>query len=248
MQHSRSGWVAWLAALSALSGVALLALAGPGYRTGWFDLGTALQRMLTWAAYAGVAALGLGVVAAILNARRNASRTVALAGFAVVLGAIAVGVPWRWQQSAQAVPRIHDISTDTITPPHFVEAAALRRQLEVPNDLEYSEEVAALQRAGYPDLGPAFLAAPPAEVYRQALELVRARGWEVLAADEAGRRIEATDTTFWFGFKDDIAVRVTAMPDGGSRVDVRSVSRVGRSDIGTNARRIRELLAGFGKS
>jgi uncharacterized protein (DUF1499 family) len=54
-------------------------------------------------------------------------------------------------------------------------------------------------------------------------------------------RIEATDTTFWFGFKDDIVVRIAATGHG-SRLDVRSVSRVGVSDIGTNARRIRKFL------
>ena len=76
---------------------------------------------------------------------------------------------------------------------------------------------------------------------------MRARGWELVAADEAGRRIEATDTTYWFGFKDDVAIRVSAMPDGMSRVDLRSVSRVGRSDVGTNAKRIREFLADLNK-
>jgi uncharacterized protein (DUF1499 family) len=76
---------------------------------------------------------------------------------------------------------------------------------------------------------------------------VRARGWEVVAADAAGRRVEATDQTYFFGFKDDVAIRVSAIPDGSSRVDVRSVSRVGRSDIGTNAKRIRAFLADLSK-
>jgi uncharacterized protein (DUF1499 family) len=67
-------------------------------------------------------------------------------------------------------------------------------------------------------------------------------GWEIVAADPATGRIEATATTLWFGFKDDIVVRVSASEQG-SRIDVRSVSRVGRSDIGTNAKRIREYLA-----
>ena len=65
----------------------------------------------------------------------------------------------------------------------------------------------------------------------------------VVPAYREGRRIEATDTTFWFRFKDDVALRVSAVPDGTSRVDMRSVSRLGRSDLGTNARRIREFLA-----
>jgi uncharacterized protein (DUF1499 family) len=128
-----------------------------------------------------------------------------------------------------------------------VEVAAVRQEQRAPNGLEYSDAVAAQQLAGYPDLAPAFLAASPDEAYRKALDLVRARGWEVVASDEAGRRIEATDTTFWFGFKDDVAIRVSAIPDGSSRVDVRSVSRVGRSDVGTNAARIRAFLADLGQ-
>ncbi len=59
------------------------------------------------------------------------------------------------------------------------------------------------------------------------------------ARDAAFGRIEAVDATFWFGFRDDVVVRIAAAPGGGSRVDVRSKSRVGRGDAGTNARRIR---------
>ena len=64
----------------------------------------------------------------------------------------------------------------------------------------------------------------------------------LVAAEAADGRIEATDTTFWFGFKDDVVVRVQPA-DNGSRIDVRSESRVGKSDVGTNARRIRAYLA-----
>jgi uncharacterized protein (DUF1499 family) len=58
--------------------------------------------------------------------------------------------------------------------------------------------------------------------------------------------VEATDTTFWFGFKDDVVVRVRAAENGGgSIVDVRSVSRVGQSDLGLNAKRIGSILDGL---
>ncbi|MEZ5287194.1 MAG: DUF1499 domain-containing protein [Vicinamibacterales bacterium] len=243
MQDSRTGWLPWLALLTALAGLALLGLAGPGYRAGWFDLGTALQRMLTWAAYAGLAALALGVAAALVSARQGRTRGLGIAALAIVAGAIAAGVPWRWQRVAAAVPRIHDISTDTVTPPSYVETAALRQSLGVPNGLDYTNEIAAQQRAGYPDIAPLVLDVPPADAYQRALALVTRRGWDIVAADAPGLRIEATDTTRWFGFKDDIAIRIGAAPNGGSRVDVRSVSRVGRSDVGTNAARIRRFLS-----
>ena len=195
--------------------------------------------MILFGAFAGVGAVVLGLLALMVN--RGRAR--ALAAVAVMLGAVAVAVPLRLLQAAQAVPAIHDITTDTVTPPRFVEAAALRQSLGVPNSLDYSDDVAAQQRTGYPEIQPVFLAVPPDEAYRRAMAVVTARGWEVLAGDEAAHRIEATDTTRWFGFKDDVAIRIAAIPNGGSRVDVRSVSRVGRSDIGTNARRIREFLA-----
>lgn len=239
MQKSRFGWVPSVALVTAVIAVGLLTFAGPGYRVGWFSLGTALQRMIAWGAYAGVGAVVLGLLALLVSRGRGQ----AMAAVAVMLGIGAVAVPLRLQQTARSVPAIHDITTDTVTPPQFVEAAALRRSLGVPNSLDYTESVAGQQRAGYPDLQPLFLEVPPDEAYRRAMALVTARGWEVLASDPAGRRIEATDTTRWFGFKDDLAIRVSAIPDGGSRVDVRSVSRVGRSDIGTNARRIRGFLA-----
>jgi len=83
---------------------------------------------------------------------------------------------------------------------------------------------------------------PPPVAFSRALEAAERMGWTLVANNPAEGRIEATDTTFWYGFKDDIVIRVT--PAGaGSRVDVRSVSRVGRSDIGTNARRVRRYLA-----
>jgi len=88
---------------------------------------------------------------------------------------------------------------------------------------------------------------PAAQAFTAAVQTAEALGWEVVAADPVAGRLEATDTTFWFGFKDDIVVRIRSQPDG-SRVDVRSVSRVGRSDVGTNARRIREFLRRLGPS
>ena len=239
MEKSRFGWMSSVALLTAVIAVGLVTLAGPGYRAGWVGLATALQRMIVLGVFAGVGAVVLGLPALMIN--RGRARI--LAAVAVMLGAVAVAVPLRLVQAGQAVPPIHDITTDTVTPPRFVEAATLRQSLGVPNSLDYSDDVAAQQRTGYPEIQPVFLAVPPDEAYRRAMAVVTARGWEVLAGDEAAHRIEATDTTRWFGFKDDVAIRIAAIPNGGSRVDVRSVSRVGRSDIGTNARRIREFLA-----
>lgn len=247
MQTSRWNWLSWLALVVAVVALALLSLSGPGYRMGWFSLGTALLRMLTWAAFAGIGAGVLALLGLMLTGRRGSrgGRVAALLALAVGLGS--AYIPWQLQRSGRGVPAIHDISTDTITPPGYVEAAAIRREQKAPNGLEYSAEVAAQQLARYPDVAPVFLATPPDDAYRKALDLVRSRGWTVVATDEAGRRIEATDTTYFFGFKDDVAIRVSAIPDGSSRIDMRSVSRIGRSDVGVNAKRIRAFLADLTK-
>jgi uncharacterized protein (DUF1499 family) len=88
---------------------------------------------------------------------------------------------------------------------------------------------------------PAWLSVPPAQAFAQALAAARDMGWEIVAADSAAGRIEATATTFWYGFKDDVVIRVTPS-DQGARIDVRSESRLGGSDVGTNARRITTYL------
>src|SRR5713101_8477346 len=168
-------------------------------------------------------------------------------GFAILswaayggLGALVVGIPWQMKQQAQHVPPIHDITTDTENPPAFVAILPLRR--DAPNPAEYGgPEVAAQQQQAYPDLRPLFLIAPQKDAFSQALEAARAMGWQIVDSNQDQGRIEATDTTLWFGFKDDIVVRVMPAVHG-SRIEVRSVSRVGKSDVGTNARRIQAYL------
>ena len=82
----------------------------------------------------------------------------------------------------------------------------------------------------------------PARAFEIAQALAREQGWWVGSVNASTGVIEATTRSFWFGFTDDIVVRV--LPDGsGSRIDMRSVSRVGRSDLGANAGRIRRFQA-----
>lgn len=222
------------AAIAAL----LLALAGPLTRLGVWDFRTGFG-MLKWAAYLGIAALVLAFAAlAVTRPRRLALGPVAAA---IVLAGVAVGVPRAFRRAAQRVPPIHDITTDTADPPAFVAVLPLRAK--APNGSAYGgDSVAAQQRAAYPDVVPLRVAAPPAVAFARAAAAARAMGWDIVATDPAAGRVEATATTRWFGFKDDVVVRVR--PDGpGSRVDVRSASRVGKSDVGANAARIRAYLA-----
>lgn len=222
----------------AIAGLAalLLLVSGPGTRFGLWDFRTGFQ-LLRWGAYLGIAGAGLGIVALLW---RPAGSRLWRPLLAIALGMMATVVPWIWMERAGRVPAIHDISTDTERPPAFVAVLPLRAG--APNPSEYGgPEIAAQQRAAYPDIAPLALDRLPAEAFALALREARESGWEIVAADSAAGRIEATSTTAWFGFKDDVVVRV-AQEGNGSRVDVRSVSRVGLSDVGTNASRIRGYL------
>lgn len=212
----------------ALIAVLLLVLSGPGVRFEiWsYRVGLGLFR---WAAYVGIAAALLAVVALALPRARRAG--VSLPLLALVLGVAVFYVPFQFQRTARSVPSINDITTDTEHPPQFMTASH-----PYPG-----ADFARQQRAAYPDLAGVTLAVPPREAFARAASAAEAMGWEVVGRDLESGRMEAVDTSRWFGFKDDIAIRVT--PAGaGSRIDVRSKSRVGRNDLGTNARRIRAYL------
>jgi uncharacterized protein (DUF1499 family) len=160
------------------------------------------------------------------------------AALVVVVSVALVTVPLLHWQRAKTVPPIHDITTDPDDPPAFVALAQARAR--APNAVAYpGAETARQQRAAYPEIRPLLLAAPLPRVREVAREVVRASGWELVAATDT--TLEATDTTPWFGFKDDVVIRLRQTADG-VRVDLRSASRVGRSDVGTNAARIRVYL------
>jgi len=224
-----------LAVLAALAAM----LAGFGSRWGLWYFRTGFV-ILRWAAYVGIAAALASLIGAILTRPTTLRRGFLFSIFGLIIGSLVFGVPWCYWRTAQRVPAIHDITTDTENPPRFASILPLRKN--APNPSEYGgPEIAIKQRAAYPDLVPAALSAPPDKAYEQALTAARKMGWVIVDANPAEGRIEATDTTFWFGFKDDIVIRITPA-DPGSRVDIRSVSRVGKSDVGMNAKRIRKYL------
>jgi uncharacterized protein (DUF1499 family) len=226
----------------ALAGLAVLGVlgAGPGYRFGWWGLGPAFAVLRRGAELGGVAAL-VALAAAVVSAVGRARRDVGLAALALGIAVGALVIPLRMQAQARRAPPIHDITTDLADPPVFV--AVVPRRTGARNPVGYAgPAVAAQQRAGYPDIAPLDLAAPPAQVFPAVEAAARGLGWEIVAAVPAEGRLEATATTPWFGFKDDVVVRVRAR-DGGSRVDVRSLSRIGVGDLGANAARVRAFLA-----
>jgi uncharacterized protein (DUF1499 family) len=236
-QPRTSGVSRLAAALGAVSLAALVA-AGPLHHLGLVGLAGAFG-VLKWAVYGALATLVLAAAGIVVAARRRSGMPTAVTALVLSLAAIgSVGaLAWR----ASRVPAIHDVTTDMLQPPPFLAVLPLRAGAL--NPVEYGgPDVAAKQRTAYPDIAPLLLSVPADRAFDRALAAVRAMGWELVASDPAGGRIEATDTTFWFGFKDDIVIRVTPQPTG-SRVDVRSLSRVGGGDLGANAARIRRYRA-----
>lgn len=160
------------------------------------------------------------------------------AAFTVAVLVIAVSMSQR-PESSGAAP-IHDISTDVGNPPSFDAILPLRK--DSPNPPDYAgSETARIQKEAYPDIVTLTVEKPTDEVFTAVEMVVRDLGWEIARSDPDAGQIEATATTYWFRFKDDVAIRLT--PRGTETyVDIRSKSRVGRGDMGTNARRIRDFL------
>lgn len=232
-------WLVIVGLVLAIGSALTILGAALGSRLGlWhFRTGFAVLFWAFWIALAGTLASLSGLIAC--KGRPRKMLGVALAGIAV--GAVTVYIPWNLKHIVNTVPMIHDISTDTQDPPQFVAAGKLRGPGDHPVTYD-GPEVADLQRKAYPDLATANFTASSEKVFEAAKAAVVASGLQLVDADPAQGRIEANQTSFLWGFTDDVVIRVR--PDGaGSRVDVRSKSRVGRSDLGQNAKRIRKILA-----
>jgi uncharacterized protein (DUF1499 family) len=140
------------------------------------------------------------------------------------------------------VPPIHDSTTDRDSPSAFVAVVQLREAAGLDRVAYEGSKIAKLQRQAYSDIALLILTVPPAAAFNHALDIVKRIGWAMDGADDAAGRIEASDRSRWFGFTDDIVIRITGSGSGSS-VDMRSSSRVGRGDFGVNAARIETYLS-----
>jgi uncharacterized protein (DUF1499 family) len=228
--------------------IILLVIAGPAYRLRLLPLlpallGAAIGFLLFIVTFI-IGAIGL-------LARGREGFTGARAAVAVIaLSAMITIFAGFWISRGRGAPPIHDVTTDLNDPPVFKDAVPLRSAFGAVNPVEYQRiqtimgnqlNVPDAQRSAYPDIQPLVLPQPPARTVQLAQQAAKDMGWDVLAVVPSEGRVEATDTTFYFGFKDDVVVRVKPESTG-SRVDVRSESRVGGGDAGTNARRVRAYL------
>jgi uncharacterized protein (DUF1499 family) len=231
MRNASTRRLGLLSILLGFVSLALLAVAVWGFRSGGWPWPQAYD-LAGWAAWAA----GAGVVAALVGLVVGLRRRQGGAG-AVLLGLIlslpVAGLGAAFEIAARTTPPINDISTDTEDPPVFWFTAT-------PSD--YPAQNAESQQVAYPQVRPLDLPLPVDDAFVSALALVEERGWVVLSADPAERQIEAIARSRLFGFEDEAAIRVTEA-DTGTRIDMRSRSRLGQIDRGANARRIESFLA-----
>jgi len=240
IEENLSPWAVWSSRLS-LFALAVGALSALILTTGAFEFGPALATFGAALAFAGVAIL-FALIAFIAIWRTG------VAGFgralrALLLSLLLLVYPAYLAQRAYKLPAINDISTDTANPPRFVALAPQRPA----NHVAYpGGQTAQAQHAAYGDIGPLQVDLPPRNTYEVVLAVIEKHKWPIAAAQPpaANRReatIEATARSLVMGFREDVIIRIA--PAGtGSRIDLRSASRVSAPDLGTNAARLRALL------
>ncbi len=250
--RSWSSIFARTAFLLAIAGILILGLAAFGARFGLWNYQPGLMGMLA-ALVASLLGLVVGLLTlltCLVTGRRRAIRSSSLA---IIIALVVLALPILFVGNPFAFPGIHDITTDTENPPEYVDVLPHRVDA---NSVIYEEKTMTprggaetdaihyrdVQAEAYPDIQPRVMDEAPAEAFGRALAAAEAQGWEIIAAVPNEGRIEATATTFWFGFKDDVVIRLA--PEGeGTKLDIRSTSRVGQGDVGANAKRIRAYLA-----
>ncbi len=232
-----SKWTARIG-IATIVAALLVLLAGPFIKFGVLPWQAGLLLFVIAALLAGLG----GLYSLVMLIRRRGGVVTLLAAAA---GLAALAIPAAIIAEGRNVPPINDITTDTANPPAFEAiTAAMRGPGTAP--LAYDPGFAAQQRAGYPDLKPLTVTDAPDVAFDEALGAAKSLGWAIIASDAGRGRIEATDTVPWWGFHDDIVIRLTPA-DGGTRIDVRSKSRVGKGDVGVNAKRIADFYAQVGK-
>ncbi len=230
------------------------AIAALGHKIGLWGLGFAFGTMVIglgpW--LLGLVAL-LALIALVWNGLKRRRGPLLIAAAALVVPIAAFAMLALTRAEAQSHP-IHDVTTNPNDPPGFSPRMMVLREAAGANELRaYREPIdtlggrttAEVNRTLYGELQPLVTAVSPARAMAAAAEAMREAGFDDVRTTPALGLVEGVDETFWFGFEDDVVVRVRAVEDGGSVVDIRSVSRVGQSDLGTNAERVEELRAGI---
>ena len=231
-----------LTLIAGILALLLLLVSGPLYQAEILGLMNAFLAMRI-ALIVGAVAIVLALIQVVFM-RKTISWPVT--GIAVLCAAVAIFMPLSMMNKAKSVPPIHDITTDLVNPPKFVAILALRANASNPAAYQ-GEEIASQQREAYPELQTQKYSQTTEQVFDAALAAVKHMGLNVVTADKTLGLIEAYDTTTWFGFVDDVVIRIQSAEQT-TMLDARSKSRVGMSDIGKNAERLNDLITGVAKN
>jgi len=234
-------WWARATLVGSVIALVLLILGPVGTRLGVWGFQTGLLLIVP----AGVllAAIGLlvGLISIFVSKKRGFVGDPPMLFISIAICAVILVTMGMQFQKGTSVPAIHNISTDVSDPPQFTQAIVeLRGATSNPVDYD-PDELALVQQGAYPEVNTLRVNSLKEETVGRVVRVLEDMGLEIVTVDEGAGIVEATDTTFWFGFKDDVVVRIRPSA-GGSVVDVRSVSRVGVSDLGANAARIVRIL------
>jgi len=226
-----------------LRGLAIVALLGfpiavIGKRLDLFHFGISFQ-LIQYTFMLALAVFFVSMVVS-LRSRNTDAQSASVARTAVYLSLIPILGLGTQIFTARSVPEIHNITTDTANPPNFNKVIQLRGPNSNPHEYNASE-LASIQAAAYPDVKTYISDQTPPEVFNKSLAVIKDLGWDLVSQDASAGVIEATETTRLWAFKDDIVVRIS-QHNGKTNVDLRSVSRIGRSDLGANAKRINSFL------
>lgn len=248
--NKRFSITVWVGFIIAIVGAVVFGMSGLGYRWHWWSLGMGFT-LLRWGFY--IALLGglISIAGAIIARPKGHVKGFEFACIGIVLSLAVCGTTLFFLHRASTAPPIHDVTTDIQNPPQF--KAVLPLRAHAPNKSAYFGDdsvrwhgklvtVSEAQREAYPDIVPVKVSVSSGQAYKYALAAAKKMNWwKIQAADQSAGRIEATSTIPWFGFKDDIVIRIENKGSD-SRIDIRSDSRLGYSDIGENARRIRHYM------
>lgn len=234
-----------LAIALAIGGVAAL-----GTRIGLWDAYNGLWRIFPWAVLAGALSFVLSLLWAVLALFLNVGRA-ARYGAIALIGSIAfLYTPVNDVVMLRTLPPIHDVSSDVMNAPQFKALLPERKSADTPASyegpltLDYQGKrttVSALQKKYYAWVKPIAILTKVPVLYWRAFFAVKRMGWHLVGFDPVAGTIECTDTSFWFGFTDDIVIRVIKSGEG-ARLDIRSKSRLAGPDMGVNAYRIRSYV------
>lgn len=242
-------WKGSIFLLAAIGAILWGVIASFGSGWGLWEFSTGFTG-LTYSFYLAAAVAALIIIFMVYDRIKGRKTLWAMRVAALVIALIYVGYILNIVATARSLPAIHDISTDLADPPVFQTLSIRADNLDNIPDSEDMQGMSPLQRwtrlhqEAYPNVRSVRIDMKVVDVIAKAERLANDRGWDIASTVPEQGRLEATETTSIFRFKDDIVLRVRPTENGaGSIIDMRSVSRVGQSDLGANARRVESFLA-----